>query len=147
MADYSTIVAATDLSQPSLPVLDHAAALADKLGAALIVTFVVDDRLPPIVLAQSSEPLDTLLERHREHAARELDETLAKCLPGRTVEAVVRIGTVHEQIVALARERSAGLLVVGMHGHGFLGHALTGNTAERVLHQAPCPVVVVAETN
>ena len=46
---------------------------------------------------------------------------------------------------ALAREIDAGLIVMGMHGHGFLVHALAGSTTERVLHHAPCPVLVVGQ--
>ena len=41
------------------------------------------------------------------------------------------------------KERQADIIVVGMHGHGFMAHALSGSTSERVLHHAPCPVLVV----
>ena len=59
------------------------------------------------------------------------------------MEVVILQGTVHEEVIRLARERKVDLIVVGMHGHGFLSHALAGSTAERVLHRAPCPVLVV----
>ncbi len=147
MSGYSTIVAATDLSDPSLPALRHAADLAARLGARLIATYVVDDRLPPLVLAQSGESIEALLDDHRARAEQTLRRTIAERLPGVAVEPVVRVGTVHTEIVALARAEHADLIVVGQHGHGFLSHALSGNTADRVLRHAPCPVLVVAEAH
>lgn len=143
MADYETILVTTDLSDPAAAALRHAAGLAERLGSKLIVAFVVDD-LPPMVAAHTSDP-PALLERHREHAARELEDHLARHLAGKTVETVIRQGVDHKEIVALAGERSVDLIVMGMHGHGFLVHALAGSTTERVLHHAPCPVLVVPQ--
>lgn len=142
MAGYGTVLICTDLSDPSTAALRHAATLADSTGGRLIVTYVVEDRLPALILAHVDD-VTALLERHRESATQALDEYVALHLPGRHVEAVIREGTVHDQIVRLARERQADVIVVGMHGHGFLVHALAGSTAERVLHEAPCPVLVV----
>ena len=46
------------------------------------------------------------------------------------------------------RTRDVDLFVLGTHGHGFVSHVLMGSTAERILHHAPCPVLVVpAETS
>ena len=109
---------------------------------ALIVAYVVEDRLPPVILAHTPD-VEGLLQRHVETATRALDEYVAEHLPGRQVEKVIRQGIVHAEIVRLATERQADVIVVGMHGHGFLAHALAGSTAERVLHHAPCPVFVV----
>ena len=142
MSGYGTVLVATDLSEPATSALRHAAALADLAGGRLTVTFVVEDRLPPLIMAQTPD-VDGLLERHRATAEKALHEYVAKRLAGQQVEMEVRLGTVHEEIVKLARERQADVIVVGMHGHGFLAHALAGSTAERVLHHAPCPVLVV----
>lgn len=142
MSGYGSVLVATDLSEPATSALRHAAALADLAGGRLTVTFVVEDRLPPLIMAQTPD-VDGLLERHRATAEKALHEYVAKRLAGQQVEMEVRLGTVHEEIVKLARERQADVIVVGMHGHGFLAHALAGSTAERVLHHAPCPVLVV----
>ncbi len=42
----------------------------------------------------------------------------------------------------LARELEAGLIVVGSTGRSRTGRVLTGSTAERLLHGAPCPVAL-----
>lgn len=40
---------------------------------------------------------------------------------------------------------AADLLVIGSHGHGTLHGKLLGSTSERVVHRAPCPVVIVPD--
>lgn len=58
-----------------------------------------------------------------------------------TAEAVE--GDVAETIVAVARQRRAGLIVVGSRGHGGLTRLLLGSVARNVLFHAPCSVLVV----
>jgi nucleotide-binding universal stress UspA family protein len=53
---------------------------------------------------------------------------------------------VAETIVDVARERDAQALVVGAHGHGRLEEVLLGSTSREVIRLAPCPVVVVRES-
>jgi len=142
---YKTILVPTDLSQPSMDAVRHAATLADRVGARVVLTYVMEGKLPAMILAHTSETEEQLLERHREHARKALNDVATDILQGREVECVVRQGVDHEEIVALAQEIDAGLIVMGMHGHGFLVHALAGSTTERVLHHAPCPVLVVGQ--
>lgn len=143
MPEYKTILAATDFSEHSLPGLRHAADLAERLGSKVVLTYVVDDRLSAVIFAAASESSAELLERHRLHAVDHLAEFVRKHLPNRQVEQVVLVGKPHDRIVELARERKADLIVVSTHGHGFVGHILVGSTTERILHHAPCPVMVV----
>ncbi len=98
-----------------------------------------------MILAHTSETEDELIERHREQARKSLKQVAEQHLADRNVECVVRQGSDHQQIIALAKEVDADLIVMGMHGHGFLVHALAGSTTERVLHNAPCPVLVVGQ--
>jgi nucleotide-binding universal stress UspA family protein len=49
----------------------------------------------------------------------------------------------HEEIVALATDELADLLVIGTHGRGGMSRALLGSVADRVVRLAPCPVLTV----
>jgi nucleotide-binding universal stress UspA family protein len=144
---YKTILVPTDLSDPSMSAVRQAAALADRLGGRLVLTYVMEDRLPAMILAHTAETEQQLLERHRENARESLNAVAAELLAGLDVQCIVRQGVDHQEIVALAKEIDADLIVVGMHGHGFLVHALAGSTTERVLHHAPCPVLVVGQSD
>ena len=58
-------------------------------------------------------------------------------------ETLVSTGSVVEQILKIAEDRSPDLIVMATQGHhGFLD-ALRGSTTERVLREAPCPVLAV----
>lgn len=46
-------------------------------------------------------------------------------------------------IVDLARDLKADLLVVGASGHSALYDRLIASRADRIVHLAPCPVLVV----
>jgi len=142
---YTTILVPTDLSPPSMDAVRHAARLADRIGSRVILTYVMEDKLPAMILAHTTDTEEQLLDRHREHARKALVDVATDLLPGHEVDCIVRQGADHEEIVALAREIGADLIVMGMHGHGFLVHALAGSTTERVLHHAPCPVLVVGQ--
>ena len=60
-----------------------------------------------------------------------------------TVERTIRSGDVVGQILAAAEQSAADLIVMATEGHqGFLD-AIRGSTTERVLRQAPCPLLAV----
>ncbi|HSA79652.1 MAG TPA: universal stress protein, partial [Geminicoccaceae bacterium] len=60
-----------------------------------------------------------------------------------TVERTLCSGDVVAQILAAAERGAADLIVMATEGHqGFLD-AIRGSTTERVLRQAPCPLLAV----
>lgn len=83
----------------------------------------------------------------REQAQRRLDRSVDEVqeqMPGApSVERLVQRGLPSEALCAAAAD--ADLIVVGSHGHGAVHDKLVGSTSERVIHHAPCPVVVVPD--
>lgn len=53
------------------------------------------------------------------------------------------VGDAGREIVNLANERDAELIVMPSHGYGFFKHMLLGSVAERVVRLAHCPVLVL----
>jgi nucleotide-binding universal stress UspA family protein len=45
--------------------------------------------------------------------------------------------------VAAAKDLHADLLCIGTHGRTGLAHLILGSQAERILREAPCPVLTV----
>jgi nucleotide-binding universal stress UspA family protein len=94
------------------------------------------------VMEPYSESIETVHRQHVELADRRA-EWLAR--DGRTVEREVRDGDPAAEIVAVAAERGADLIVVGTRGHTGLTRMILGSVARNVLIHAPGSVLVVRE--
>lgn len=140
MSDYRTILVTTDFSEQALAGVEEAARLGRRLGSKLVLLYVVEDRMPPVLDATS---WTAAMKEHRGIAERNLAAYADEHLAGCEHEEVVAVGHPHEAILKEASKCSAELIVMASHGYGLLGRALLGSTTERVLHDAPCPVLVV----
>jgi nucleotide-binding universal stress UspA family protein len=106
---------------------EFAAGLAERTGAELIVTHVVEGEQPS-----------------PERVHRELCDWIGPDIRQRCrVNEVVREGSAAEQIVALARESKADMVVAGARPRSLLGAVLFGSTSESLIRTAPCPVLSV----
>jgi K+-sensing histidine kinase KdpD len=62
---------------------------------------------------------------------------------GTVAGAHLRMGKVDLEIVALAKELGADLIVMGCRGHRRIRRAIEGSISDAVIRHAPCPVLVV----
>ncbi len=94
----------------------------------------------PVTLGQSK-----LLETHAIEEAQDrmksVTDKLAKM--GYTAEAKVGMGDPAFAILEQAKASEADMIVMGTHGRGGLARFFTGSVSHTVLHQAPCPVLMV----
>lgn len=134
---YSQVLAPVDFSDSSIAALQQASAIAKLHDAQLTVMHVVEPRVPT--------PYDTLVEsldEVRDRAIETMDKFLANVeLPQAPQHKTVVIGPADDQIVSVAREHGADLIVMGTVGRSGLGRLLLGSTTERVLRNAPCAVL------
>ena len=135
------ILCPVDFSDPSRRALHYAAALASREGAVLYVLHVAPEAMPlpvPILMVALRPVVDA-----RTAAAQALEAFVARAGLPRPPVAIVREGAPVDAILACAADVAADLIVLGSHGREGIGHLLFGSTAERVLHKAPCPTLVV----
>lgn len=143
------IVAAVDRSEVSLRAVDLAADLAGRYDAELVLLTVARDIGAPdpgmeafAEMEHIREPVPALeLEMLRDRLAPVRDEALKKGAKTVSVDAVA--GDAAEQILEVARDGQADLIVVGSRGHGRLAGLLLGSVAQKVVALAHCPVLVV----
>jgi universal stress protein A len=140
MALYRRILLVVDLSEDSRIIGARARELAQRDGAALDVLHVVEfvpvepmgETLMPAVQIESE-----LIGRARQRIAQ-LAESLG--LGGATLH--VEAGSVKTEIVRVAKELAADLIVIGCRErHGM--SILVNLTEDTVLHAAPCDVLAV----
>ena len=60
-----------------------------------------------------------------------------------TVRELVTRGRAHWEILRVAAETDASLIVMGSHGHGPFGQVIFGSTSHQVVRSANCPVLTV----
>jgi len=96
--------------------------------------FAVD--LPPEVVESVEQEAKTKLEKHVEKMREE---------GGEVKQGHARVGLPAAEIVALAEELGAGLVVVGSRGLGGIRRALVRSVSDSVVRHAHCPVLIVRE--
>lgn len=139
------IVCAVDFATPSLAALAHALALAEETDAHLTLLHVIE--MPP-ELAHHPEPSAIDVAAIRAEAEADCLNRLRKLVPEHardycTIETSVLEGGVSRQILRLAANRSADLIVLGVHGRNAIDVALFGSNSKDVIRQAHCPVLIV----
>jgi len=60
-----------------------------------------------------------------------------------TVDTVLASGKPYREILRVAAEHGADLLVVGVHGRGPIDRMLFGSTTQHLVRQASCPVLTL----
>jgi nucleotide-binding universal stress UspA family protein len=142
----TTILLATDGSEEAQLASTTAADLAQRTDSELHVLTVGPD-LPLYELPEHPAEFEDVLRENRRRA-KEVLEQQAKRIEesgGTVKETYLREGRAAEEIVEVAEEIGAGLIVMGSRGLGRLRRALLGSVSEAVVRHAHCPVTVVRE--
>jgi len=84
------------------------------------------------------------IQAFRDEASKEVFDHTLEITNGLsvTVETVVRTGDPGKEICAQAKD-GTDLIVMGYRGLGGMKRAIMGSVATHVLHETPCPVVIV----
>ena len=127
------ILYCTDFSDDSEQAWDHANSLAAEYNAELTLLHVLED-------ISSSSDIENETAKVLERLEKRISPWARK--NGMT-KAVVRIGKAYQQIIQLAMESRADLVVMGVRGRHALDLAVFGSTTYRVVQSGPCPVLVV----
>src|SRR5690348_9061451 len=142
-APFKRILCGVDFSDCSQSALRYAVSLAEQARAHLDVLSVV--LMIPMYDATGVTPLDyaSLLERLKADVAQRLEAAVRQAGGGADVDRMVTAGDPHLDIVRVATERGADLIVLGAYSHSGFDHALFGSTTNQVVRRATCPVLTV----
>ncbi|HSK99228.1 MAG TPA: universal stress protein [Rubrobacteraceae bacterium] len=138
------ILLATDGSKEADLAASTATDLAQKTDSELHVIFVVPTRTPFEYDAMGFT-IEDPHEEVKEEGRRKLDGYVRRIeeAGGSVGGAHLKMGKPDDQIVHLAEELDAGLIVMGSRGLGGVRRALMGSVSDSVVRHAHCPVTIV----
>lgn len=145
MMQYRNVLLATDFSAPAREAAEHAGALAAATGATLHLVHVIEEFTYWESFAPKTFPSPDVLDELERNARIALDDLFEDEERRRALKAQshLRRGKPFLEIIRLAREVEAEVIVIGSHGQSGLAETLFGTTAEKVVKKAPCAVLVV----
>ena len=139
------ILAPTDFSPASKKALKYALRFARDYGSELTVLHVVE---PATSSSFEEVPEAPAFSKAKMADAEGRLRTLVKSLPSASVPGVrpaIRMGLAAHEIVEVAKELDADLIVIATRGYTGWERLVIGSTTARVARAAPCPVLVVRE--
>jgi nucleotide-binding universal stress UspA family protein len=141
---FHRIVAGVDFSDASLYALQHALMLAEEADAHLTVLRVLEAPREFAEWAMESEEGRGYIERWKALALSRLHQVIPDDA-GLYCHIDERVETGHpsRELLRVAVEQSAGLIVIGAHAHGMLDRMFFESTAQHVVRQAACPVLTL----
>jgi nucleotide-binding universal stress UspA family protein len=143
--DFTRILVPVDFGAESAAAFSAATSLARSVHAAIHLLHVATE---PILPAATTELYGIDIVRLRQELIDEANAGLAAMAATATgidVTWEVQFGRPADRIARAASEIGAGLIVMGTHGRGIVGHLFIGSVAERVIRLARCPVMTVRE--
>lgn len=140
---FETIVCPLDLRGASQATLRFALALAREERASLTLLHVVDAPDSEVDFNAHFE-----VPEHRALLADDARRRLEKAVPAEArsrckVSEVVTVGTPAREILRIAQERRADLIVMGARGPNPIDALFFGSTARGVVRDAACPVLTL----
>lgn len=136
------ILLSTNFRPASAAATQVATQLANQTGAQLHAVYVIGDYLEQISAAFPEGGLNALT-----HLRSYVQERMTQLARGDGAGAIPHIveGRPYEEIVSLAAKTDADLIVIGtsVHASLFGGTPVLGSEIERVVRNAPCPVLCV----
>ena len=140
MADYKKILVLLDLTDSSEQIVAAARDVAAHSNAAMVLLHVVEF-VPAEPMGETLMPTVQIEEDLEQRAKVKLDELSARLKLTR-VTARVEAGNKKTEILRVAKEEAADLIVLGSRVRHGLG-ILVNFTEDTVLHAAHCDVLAV----
>jgi nucleotide-binding universal stress UspA family protein len=144
-ADWKRICCPIDFSDASRAAMEVAADLARRFGAELVLLHaypIPGYTFPDGSVVASPKMMQDLADQAQKHL-EEWRGDAEKLLGAPRVTAEKAVGEPAAEILEVAKQARADLIVMGTHGRTGLEHALMGSIAERVVRRAHCPVLTI----
>ncbi|MCR4289767.1 MAG: universal stress protein [Candidatus Scalindua sp.] len=143
---FKRIIVPIDFSDCSRKALEYAVSIARSHNSRLTILHVYEKSFvePYVNAANSEEKADEIMKEIERVNESKYDEFLKTVdLNGVEYEKLLKKGIAETDIVEIAMEQQANLIVMGTHGRSGIKHMLIGNTAEQVVRTVHCDIIIV----
>jgi nucleotide-binding universal stress UspA family protein len=142
MSIFTKMLLATDGSEDAQRAVEIASGLSTKLESELYLVYVAREH--PYLHAYHDQRHQEEEERFKSEDEQMLGESVkyVRKAGGAVTESYLRVGEAAKEIVELAEELGAGLVVLGSNGRGRISRALMGSVSTSVLRHAHCSVLI-----
>lgn len=143
---FQKILLPTDFSDESLYALSYAVDLAKMFNAKLYLLHVIYDIEKASNLHIPHPSITELYKDLESHAKRNLDSfgiDMREEL--KNVETIVKRGIPYDEIINFASANNIDLIIIGTLPRSGVERFFVGSTTQRVIRNAPCPVLVVTK--
>jgi universal stress protein A len=137
MPMFKRILCPVDFDSNSVEALRMAVDLARQHSAKILLFHAAS----PVSQLVVSAPF--VAAREKEEARRNLEKLADENLKGIDHETSLRVGHPAPEILSAVTELGADLVVMATHGRTGVSHLVLGSVAEKVVREAPCPVLIV----
>jgi len=138
---FRTLLLATDGSENARRATEAAIELASGLSLSFLVVHVVGKAPSEAQLVRGGLDVHALLEAEARRAAKPTLDLLDKAKVQYTLRA--SLGDPAAVILGLVEKEPVDLIVLGSHGLGALSGLVMGSVSQKLVHLAPCPVLIV----
>jgi nucleotide-binding universal stress UspA family protein len=145
--EVKRILIPTDFSETANLALQHAAHLASLTDAEIILLHVVSTFAFRVNLPEAD--VDESQNARLSGAIQEKLQSIAKALSakhGIQVHTQVAYGRIREEVVKVAEDQDADMVILGTHGVSGIREFFMGSNAFRIVSEAGCPVLSVQES-
>ncbi|MFQ5354478.1 MAG: universal stress protein [Thermodesulfobacteriota bacterium] len=141
---FKRILFPTDCTRTSERASSYATSLGKAYGARLYVLHVVDLSLEGGGMYVPHISFDVLDKEEESVEAKSLKRFCATLsYPVKDLESIICSGTPHDEILRVASEVSADIIVMGTAGEGGVGRLVFGSNTEYVMRNTNLPVLAI----
>jgi nucleotide-binding universal stress UspA family protein len=144
-AVFRNILCAVDFATLSLKAVEYCLSLAQEAGGRLTLVNAVE-WFPDEPTWIGSPNVSDYRKEMEEQVRTRLEEIVPReARQWCDVSVVVRSGKAYRELLAVAAERKADLIAMGVRGRNPLDLMLFGSTTQHVVRHAECPVLTISE--
>lgn len=144
MQPFRNILFPTDFSDHARAALKYAAAFAREGRGRVVIFSVQSGTVPANLMTLPDRVFEEPDKRWLQQLRAEVKALLADpLLDGLEVEPVIIEGEPAPEIARAAHQFETDLVTIVTHGRRGLSRALWGSTAEEIIAEAPCPVLII----